>query len=181
MNMDASRSTAKNPRVLIQLHVLLLVVLMWYSVAAYSTLPDRYPVHFNFKGEIDRWAEKGSVEYWMLPVAGVVLGILLLASLCFPPRWYNFPQKAQVDRWPQEHRMPVYDTLKEMLMIVALVIDVMLLAIQVSVVQSAEGHPSKWIAAVFGAALCLPVVAVVYLVRISRLVKRIERELKAAG
>ena len=177
----APGNSAKNPRGLIQVHVLLLLVLVLYSTAAYSSLPARYAVHFNFKGEVDRWAEKGSIEYWLLPGIAALVGTLILVSLRLPPRWYNFPQKEQVDRWPEERRTPIYTALKEMLVILAIVIDVMMLGIQAAVVQSANGHPSRWIAAVFAVAVLIPVVAISYLIRISRHVKRTESEFKLTG
>lgn len=54
----------------------------WLSIAAllflwihafyfYSKLPDTIPVHYNIKGEVDRYGSKGTI--WFLPTLGLVI------------------------------------------------------------------------------------------------------------
>lgn len=170
----------KSHRLLILIHILLLVCLVGYSIWGYLTLPDKYAAHFNARGEVDRWVEKGNLEYWLLPVVPVVVGIGMLVLLKYP-HVYNYPQKERVNRWPLERRLPVYDMLKEMLLIVAILIDLVFVYTQIAVVNSATGGLRLSMIGIFGPVLLLPVVLIVYLVKISRLVERIEINLTASG
>jgi len=167
-------------RRLVQLHIVLMAVLIVYSIVGYTALPDRYPVHFNLQGEPDRWEEKGSLEYWLLPVVAVVVGCGLLILLGYPHA-YNFAQKEQVLRWPPEKRTVVYEKLKEMLLIIAAGVDIIFLAVQHGIVESASTKMNIPIIAIFGPVLAMPAIAIYYLVHLSRLVERTESELKVTG
>jgi uncharacterized membrane protein len=167
-------------RLLIKLHVLLMVVLAVYSIVGFIALPERYPVHFNFQGEPDRWAEKGSMEYWLLPLTAVVVGIGLLVLLKYPQA-YNFPQKDRVRQWPPEKRTTVYNKLKEMMLAIAIGVDVVFLYVQYAILASAAGRMGMSVLGIFGPVLAMPVIVVYYLVQISRTVERTENELKISG
>lgn len=53
-------------------------------------LPEEIPVHFNGKGEIDRWGSK--IELIILPFIGVFLWIIM-SLLEKVPHMYNFPAR----------------------------------------------------------------------------------------
>lgn len=56
------------------------VVLMIY----WNDLPDRIPMHWNYRGEIDGWAERRGI--FLLPSLGVGLVLLLRVLLWFDPK-----------------------------------------------------------------------------------------------
>lgn len=170
----------RKPRFLVNLHLLLMLGIAGYSLFSYASLSDRYAAHFNLAGEIDRWADKGGFEYWVIPATAVVLGLLLLLVLKFP-RYLNFPQKEQVNRWPEWRRVPVYTKLTEMMMVMAVLVDVLLLSIQIAVVNSASGGTSVSMIGVLGPTAMMPVVMIIYLIKISRVVETTEQQLKISG
>ena len=166
-------------RWLITIHLVLLVVLVAIAVDGYLSLPDRYPVHFNLRGEADRWAERGGLAYWLLPPVPIVLGLGLLWLLKIPHH-YNYPQKEQVNSWPKDKRQPVYLKLQEMMLSIAIGVDLVFIYAQFMAIESATGASfSPW--GMFVPILLIPAVVVGYLVGISRLVDRIATELKTSG
>lgn len=170
----------RKPRALINLHLLLMLGIAGYSIFSYISLPDRYAAHINFAGEVDRWADKGGVEYWIVPAVAIIIGSLLLLLLRFP-RFFDYPQKKQVNRWPEWRRMPVYEKLMEMMMVVAVLVDILLLSIQMTVVNSASGEMGFFAIGVLGPTALMPVVLIIYLVKISRVVETVEHQLKLTG
>lgn len=170
----------RKPRLLINVHVLLMLGVIGYALFSFSSLPEKYAAHFDMQGNVDRWAEKGNWEYWVVPAAAVAAGSLLLLALRYP-RHFNYPQKEQVKRWPAWRRVPVYEKLGELLMIVAILVDVIFAAVLVAIVHSSGGEMNISCLGVLFATLAMPVVAIVYLVKISRLVERIESEMSVSG
>lgn len=61
---------------------MLLILVLSYIVTAmvYSKLPDKVPMHWNIKGEIDGWGGRQSV--WILPSIEIPFVILML-GLCY--------------------------------------------------------------------------------------------------
>lgn len=54
------------------------------SLWAYPRLPDRVPIHWNWKGEIDRWGSK-SVNTWMMPgMLAFILGLTAILPALSP-------------------------------------------------------------------------------------------------
>jgi uncharacterized membrane protein len=49
-----------------------------YAVSVYSSLPEIIPIHFNLKGDPDGYANKKSLWFVMLLMAGVSAGVYLL-------------------------------------------------------------------------------------------------------
>lgn len=60
--------------------VLILVLSYVVTAMVYSELPDKVPMHWNIKGEIDRWGGRESV--WILPTIEIPMVILML-GLCY--------------------------------------------------------------------------------------------------
>lgn len=149
------------------------------SINAYSTLPDRIPVHFNWDGTPDRWDSKSILHFFMLPGLATIISAFMFIISRFP-HLYNFPQKEEVKQWPPELRKPVYAVLNRMMYLIALAISVLFLFIQIQVIQGAKSQnfsPSNlWPMWILVAGIV--VLPIYYLVRLSRRVKEI-RELLA--
>jgi uncharacterized membrane protein len=170
----------RKPRLLVNVHLLLILGVVGYAIFSYSSIPEKYAAHFSLTGEVDRWAEKGGLEFWLVPAVAVGVGFLFLLALRFP-RHFGYPQKEQVNRWPERRRIPVYEKLRELLMVVAVLVDLMLICLQIGIVNSAGGPMSISCLGVLCPTIALPVVFVIYLFKISRLVERIENELRLSG
>lgn len=76
----------------------LLVLLGFYlAVSNYTTLPDRIPTHFDFRGVADEWGGRGSI--WVSPAIGAgaylmfTAIVLAFAAVADPMKLINLPQK----------------------------------------------------------------------------------------
>ncbi len=87
-------------------------------------LPARFPAHYNFAGEVDRWAEADSFEWWLMPICAAVLAILLagLARLAatMSAEYINLPRKETFLAMSEEQQLPVRQLLTRMVLQVAL-------------------------------------------------------------
>ncbi len=163
----------RKPRDLITIHVLLLVAMTALSVMGYRSLPERYPIHFTLQGQPDRWSEKGSGEFWLVPAIGILLGLGFLFLLRFPQH-FNYPQKEQVNRWPLSRRVPIYEKLLEFLLVIAILTDGIFLAIIWGIVDGVDGVPQFPVfTGIIGASAAMIGGTIYYLITISRLVQRI--------
>jgi hypothetical protein len=59
-----------------------------YFWTAWSTLPARIPVHFNFSGQADRWGDRGSLLGMFAVMAALYTGLSVLQRF---PHIYNYP------------------------------------------------------------------------------------------
>ena len=68
----------------------LLVLVLWltYVAQAWSSLPERVPVHFGPHGQVDRWG--GRSNMLLLPVLGTI-SYALFSLLERVPHIYNYP------------------------------------------------------------------------------------------
>lgn len=69
------------------------ILLAWYFVyliVQWGDLPAKVPMHFNGKGEIDRWGSKG--ELIILPIIGLLI-YAGMAALSRFPHIFNYPVK----------------------------------------------------------------------------------------
>lgn len=63
-----------------------LLVALAVGLLAWDRLPDRVPVHWNFRGEADRWGSPGEVIF-LLPGTGLlILGLLAVLPTVDPKR-----------------------------------------------------------------------------------------------
>jgi uncharacterized membrane protein len=70
---------------------------MWAgSWRAWEPLPDRYPAHFNARGEPDRWGGKRGMLVLPLAATGVFVGLTGLTF--FNPRYCNLPLPVDRDQ-----------------------------------------------------------------------------------
>ena|SRR5579871_2349636 len=58
--------------------VLLFAAVALYTAIVYPSLPDRIPIHWNIRGEIDGWGPKSTV---LISPAMILLGLVLLHGL----------------------------------------------------------------------------------------------------
>ncbi len=171
-----SQAAIQKPRNLILIHVLLMAAMVSGAVVAYESLPDRYPVHFNLQGEPDRWTDKGSPEFWLLPGIGVLLGVGMLVLLRYPQAM-NHPHKEKVKSWPWEKRVPVYEKLLEFLMLIAVLTDVVFLAIIWGIAEGANGAPGfSLYVGIIGPTVGITGGTIYYLMKLNSLIKQIERQ-----
>ncbi len=76
-------------RMLLELAAAILLVVLWgQTVWAYSVLPESIPVHFNFKGEVDRYGSKTN-----LFILSIIATIIYLGLTFIPAKLaqFNFP------------------------------------------------------------------------------------------
>jgi uncharacterized membrane protein len=57
--------------------ILLVVAVSAATIGFYPSLPDRIPIHWNIRGEVDGWGSRSSA--WLMP--GVMLGLLGLFAI----------------------------------------------------------------------------------------------------
>lgn len=85
---------------------------LWVLAAVvWPHLPDRFPAHFNLKGEPDRFVRKEFASWYMLPLIAAGTTVLLAGvSFIIRPmtrgdaRWLNVPRKKDFVRLPPEAR-----------------------------------------------------------------------------
>lgn len=70
------------------------------AMSVWTTLPERFPVHFDLSGHPDRFAERSSFEFFLLPILSLFLTVLLLGITRLldrladsHPEWINVPNK----------------------------------------------------------------------------------------
>jgi len=163
--------------VLLAVDLLLVVGLAVFAFATFPTLPDRYPVHFGFSGQPDRWAAGNSPEWFLLLGVAVVFNAILLAvglSLHrIDPRWINVPRKAQFLELPRERQLAILAGVTTMVLALAAMFDLVLGGLYAMLYATAIGalaSPPFW-------PLVLPiglvlVVLILWTVHLGRAVRR---------
>jgi uncharacterized membrane protein len=154
-----------------------LIILWVVSLKAYSELPSRIPVHFNWDGTPNRWDDKTVLHFFLLPgIASLISTFMLIISQY--PQLYNFPQKEEVKTWPEEYKIPVYAVLNRMMYWVGFLIALMFLFIQIQIIQGAKSQSFQpanlWPMWILVAVITL--LPIYYLVTLSRLVKETRRK-----
>ena len=161
--------------------VVLLVVLVVGSVAAWPTLPDEIPTHFGLSGRPDSYAATSLASWFALPAIGVLTWMLVLASSHFAikhPSLLNIPHKQEFLALPEENRIPVAHHIRDLLDAVGVHILLVFGIIQLAVYSEAKGIPVPWLlpSVLVLSALLLPIVFFVYNPRIRDEIER-QREL----
>jgi len=101
----------KNTKLHIALEIISLVIILamfLYPLIVWKDIPDSIPMHYNVRGEIDRYANKNSIFF--LPVVGLVLYVLLTVVTFFPSIW-NMPVTIT-----HENKERVYRCIKNLLL-----------------------------------------------------------------
>lgn len=163
-------------RFLFFFHIALIAAQWLVPLAAMSSLPDTIPVHFDFRGDPDRFASKTSWELWFSPIVATFLGSLGIVLLHFPGT-YNVPRRAEIAALPEKQRAHLHDLLREMLLAIFTVVQALMLAVIILIIAfaTATSAPFPWLLLI--GFLCAPLaVMIVYLVRIPRAVDAAKRE-----
>src|SRR2546421_5970858 len=53
------------------------VAALLYAWVLYPALPDRIPIHWNIRGEVDGWADKDTAIYLMPGAMALLIGMLV--------------------------------------------------------------------------------------------------------
>ncbi|MDR6553688.1 DUF1648 domain-containing protein [Paenibacillus qinlingensis] len=110
----------------------LLVIISMIAYVAYEwrDMPERIPMHFNGKGEIDGWGNKMSLM--AVPLIGVIIyvGLTLLSKV---PHVYNYPTTitAQNARGQYQNARLLIHSMKTIILI-------LFMFIEWSIIQSAK-------------------------------------------
>lgn len=131
---------------ILRLNGLVLLLFLLASLAVWSELPDRIPVHFNFRGEPDGWARTSVVSWLALPALATALVIFLWGIgrvAARRPELWNVPEKQLFLRMSPEARGPVVASLEAYVGWVALGITGVLMALQLGIYRVALGHAER--------------------------------------
>lgn len=121
---------------------LLFILLLTYWAACfvwYPTLPDRYPIHFNARGQPDGWSE-GPFGWFLLPAIGTATLLLLLGMGKLArraPQLWNIPEKKRFLALSAEKRAPIVAVLDGILEVAALYTLVVIATCQWAIYRSA--------------------------------------------
>ena len=116
----------------------------------YDALPDKIPMHFNGKGEVDRYGSKS--ELWMLPVIGSCL-LALLWGISRVPHTFNYAVKITPENAAKQYGWSV-----KLMRVLAAIIGFGLVFIVWEIIKTALGHNEglssfflpTFLAAIFG-------------------------------
>ena len=111
-----------------------------------KTLPERIPVHFNLRGEPDRWTSDPAVIWFLLPVVSTLLVLMFLyigrLSRGRPQLW-NIPEKKRFLALTPEQREPILARLLGVMDVAALYTCVLLFYVQTAIYQSARSGAAQ--------------------------------------
>ncbi|MBD3299464.1 MAG: DUF1648 domain-containing protein [candidate division Zixibacteria bacterium] len=158
-------------RILAIIHIALIIALWLIPTFAYNSLPDRIPVHFNLDGQPDRWEDKSGWTLYMLPAVWTVIGGLIFVLLRYR-RAFNYPQKDEISKLPEQYQTPVHILNRQFILAVFVVIGAMFVYLEYAIVDSAQTATSSVsLLAVFGPMGLTLVLLVAYLIRVRGVAK----------
>lgn len=129
---------------------LCLLILIWASaIYMYSIAPAKVPMHFDLKGNVDRYDNK--IMLFLLPLIGTVLysGIHYLAK---KPYLLNYPQTLTETNYET-----AYKSATNMLYVMKLIIMVLFMAVQYvtyAAIKDSNTKMNEWV-------IIIPIVALV--------------------
>ncbi len=141
----------------------------------YDSLPDQIAVHFDWQGHPNRYASKHGWELWILPLVATALGALFAALLKIPQA-YNFPGKDQLALIPVERRQSIYDILREMMLAIAVCVDLIMVGVMAMVVAAACSATMAFSGFFIVVCFILPLVPLIYyLPKLNRAISALRR------
>ena len=121
-------------------------VLWWRAFAWWSSIPQRFPMHFNFAGEPDGWAQKSVLSWFGLPALSLGMSALLLgigwmiASMTrTSPSLINVPRKQLFLALSPAGRLVIVAPVRVFLMWVAALVSLLFLWIVEGTARVAVG------------------------------------------
>ena len=136
---------------LFAMNIIAVVGCFIFGIITASNLPERYPGHTNLAGEVDRWADKGSGEWLIMPILAAVMAALMVGVAFWLPRipisYWNVPRKKEFLELTPEERTPVVRMLVAWVLALTLVQTLSFFAIHVTMYLTAMGGPETigWI------------------------------------
>ena len=150
------------------------------AALAWSALPRRIPVHFDFGGDLDALAPASLASWFgLLAVSVAVSASLYVLSIHGPLELWNIPEKERFLRLTAQQRRPVLELLHSFMAGAAIGCTIVLAALQLGLYLVAHGYADRlpwYITSVMYGAIALLLVSTVPW---SRTVRR--AVLKAAG
>lgn len=107
-------------------NALILGTISFIFWSAYPILPEEVPVHFGLTGEPDRFVKRGDAELlilFFLPFFITAMTYVLFGVIHFlqrAPHWINLPNKEAFLAMSREEQRPIFDRLKEMMLLIAI-------------------------------------------------------------
>jgi uncharacterized membrane protein len=124
------------------LNAILIVLLFAGSAWAYPRLPERIPIHFGFSGQPDAWAGRSIASWFLLPAITAVLALMMhamAASGASNPHLWNLPDKPLFLRLPRPEQAPIIARMQRFLAMLAVVVTLLLSAIQAGIYRTSTG------------------------------------------
>lgn len=162
-------------RVLRVVNGLLLMGLLFFSLLAWPSLPERIPFHLGWDGRGDRWGPKSFLGWFGLPLVAVALSLLfawLVRGLPRRPQWVNLPDFRRASDLPEPVRGQVLKLVVEFLGLIQTGVLVIFSLVQYAMYRAAMGRPAGELLVVVLvlAVLSGPILLVVLFVRYRQLV-----------
>ena len=133
---------------------ILVLVAMWaFFVYAFTLLPDTIPIHFDFKGNPDRYGGKATLIFLPILTTILYLGLTVINRY---PHIFNYPVKIT-----EENALKQYTYATRMIRMLKLIIILMFSVIVFYTYRSATGSSTGlgyWFIPIFLGAVYLPLI-----------------------
>ena len=140
------------------------LAVLW-TLWMYQTLPDKIPLHFNLKGEVDGYGSKAVI--WIIIGVAVIMIAMLQAILKIPDQ-YNYPIQVT-----QENAQKLYRLTQHYLLWIKAIISVIFFGLIMLILETARLEHTPWWSFWFIVlSLVSMVVVVYYLLRSSKRLKQ---------
>ena len=118
-----------------------------FAAWARPQLPEKYPAHYNFQGEVDRWASASSAEWWLLPIVAASMAVTMIGLAYLMRRLssthINVPRKEDFVRLTPDKQAPIRLMVARYLLWIAMLDTLLFIGIHWSLFASAKGQ-STW-------------------------------------
>lgn len=167
-----------NNRRLVIINLLVVVASFAFALFTRDQYPDRYPAHYNFAGEVTRYASSDSSEWLAMPFVALGLFVIMAGVVWLiwkvPPSLMNVPEKDKFVALSDEQRAPILVAIARVIWVYTLLQTCACLALQDLMLQSARGG-SKLVAI-----LALVVIGTIAIIEFTLGTLRIRRMIRAA-
>jgi uncharacterized membrane protein len=170
----------------IVIHGIFVGALWLFSLWAYPNLPDRYPVHFDFAGNPNRWVAGSSPEWFLVPGIATFLNAMFIGIALTLPRTpveiMSLPNKDKFLKLPRDKQVALLSQFGQMFLVIVLGLNILLGGVQGMIYAVAQGSAKTLNAAPL---LVIPVlifvVLLVWSVKITRNIRRASDDWEARG